>query len=167
MGAGVAVFIGLGSNLDDPHRQVQQGLEQLGRLPGYSPVASSSLYRTAPVGKTDQPTFYNAVASGSYNAGPRDLLAGLQEIEKKAGRVRQEKWGPRTLDLDLLVFGDRIIDEPGLQVPHPEMANRAFVLVPLAEVAPHLKVPRWQMTAAQLLARLSPSLLAGQKVVKV
>ncbi len=167
MGAGAEVYIGLGSNLADPRRQVLRGIKQLAGLKGYTPLASSSLYQTAPVGKTDQPAFINAVASGRYSAGPRELLAGLQEIEKLAGRVRLQKWGPRTLDLDILVFGDLVLEEAGLSLPHPHMWQRAFVLIPLAEVAPGLVIPRWDMTAAQLLQRMEPDMLAKQKVVKV
>lgn len=167
MSAGNEVFIGLGSNLNDPQAQVEQGLAALAGIKGYTPLAASSMYLTAPVGPADQPSFINAVAKGRYAKGPHDLLADLQAIENKSGRVRDIRWGPRTLDLDILVFGDLVLDEPGLTLPHPEMWQRAFVLIPLAEIASDLILPRWKRTSVELVSRLPGTVLAQQKVVKL
>jgi 2-amino-4-hydroxy-6-hydroxymethyldihydropteridine diphosphokinase len=130
-------YIGLGANLDDPRRHVETAAAQLGRLPSTRLAATSALYRTAPLGPADQPDYINAVARIDTWLTPEALLAELQAIERQHGRVRNgTRWGPRTLDLDLLTFGDRQISSKGLMVPHPEMHRRAFVLVPLADVAP-------------------------------
>jgi 2-amino-4-hydroxy-6-hydroxymethyldihydropteridine diphosphokinase len=133
--------IGLGSNLDDPMRHVRRAFEELTRLPSTRLLARSSLYRTAPVGKLDQPDFVNAVAVLDTKLLPRGLLRELLALEELHGRVRREPNGPRTLDLDLLLLGDRVICEAGLEVPHPRMHQRAFVLLPLAEVSPHAVIP--------------------------
>ncbi len=103
-------------------------------------VAVSSLYRTPPWGKTDQPDFLNAAAELKTQRSPRGLLELCLDVERRLKRVRQERWGPRLIDMDILVFGDRVIDEPGLVVPHPRMLERAFVLVPLAEIDPDLRL---------------------------
>ena len=163
----VEVFIGLGSNLGDPRRHLLAGLAGLRGLAGYRHLAHSSLYRTAPVGVTDQPAFLNAVARGMFAGTATGLLAGLLAIEAQEGRQRLERWGPRSLDLDLLLFGQEIIALPGLSVPHPEMRRRAFVLVPLMELAPELALPLWGRTAAGLLAALDPAQRAAQTVERV
>jgi len=134
-------YVGLGSNLEDPVRQVQRGFEELAQLSGTRLLKHSSFYRTAPVGKADQPDFVNAVAVLETTLAPADLLGHLLAIEARHGRVRAERNGPRTLDLDLLLFGDRIVRAPGLEVPHPRMHERAFVLLPLAEVSPEAVIP--------------------------
>ena len=133
--------IGLGSNLDDPVRQVRQALQELGGLAHTQLLASSSLYRTAPVGKLDQPDFINAVAMLDTALSPRELLQELLALEAHHGRVRGERNGPRTLDLDLLLLGDLVLHEPGLEVPHPRMHERAFVLLPLEQVSPDAVIP--------------------------
>jgi 2-amino-4-hydroxy-6-hydroxymethyldihydropteridine diphosphokinase len=148
-----AAFIGLGSNLDDPRGRVRDALAALDALPGTRVVLASSLYRTAPVGIVDQPDFINAVARIETSLGARELLLGLLDIERAQNRVRGERNGPRTLDLDLLLYGDTAIREPDLTVPHPRMHQRAFVLAPLAEIAPEVRVGDLG-TAAQLLAGL-------------
>ncbi|MBV8152986.1 MAG: 2-amino-4-hydroxy-6-hydroxymethyldihydropteridine diphosphokinase [Candidatus Eremiobacteraeota bacterium] len=125
-------YVGLGSNLGDPAGNVERGFTELARLATI--VRRSSLYRTAPWGKTDQPEFVNAVALLETDLTPRALLKALKDAEQRLGRENGERWGPRTIDLDLLTFGDSVIDEPGLRVPHPYLAARAFVLVPLAEI---------------------------------
>lgn len=131
------VYVALGANLEDPERQVRTAVDDLARLPETVLIASSALYRTAPVGPPGQPDYVNAVACLSTRLTPRALLEALQAIELAHGRQRDgTRWGPRPLDLDILLYGDERIDEPGLHVPHPEMARRAFVLVPLADVAP-------------------------------
>ncbi len=110
---------------------------ELGGLPETELLARSALYRTAPVGPADQPEYINAVASLKTHLSPRALLEALQAVERLHGRQRDgTRWGPRTLDLDILLYGDEHLSEPGLQIPHPEMGWRAFVLVPLADVAP-------------------------------
>jgi 2-amino-4-hydroxy-6-hydroxymethyldihydropteridine diphosphokinase len=134
-------YVALGSNLHDPVQQVKSGLAALGTLPGTHLVARSSLYRTAPVGKVDQPDFINAVARVDTRLEAGALLQALLAIERQHARVRLERNGPRTLDLDLLLYGGLRIDAPGLTVPHPRMHERAFVLVPLAEIAPDLDIP--------------------------
>jgi 2-amino-4-hydroxy-6-hydroxymethyldihydropteridine diphosphokinase len=135
--AGVTAYIGLGSNLSDPEAQVGRALAELTAIPRSELIACSALYRTAPVGPADQPDYVNAVVSLRTGLSPRELLEALQAIERGHGRQRNgTRWGPRTLDLDILLYGDRRVAEPGLRVPHPEMARRAFVLVPLADVAP-------------------------------
>ncbi|MDI5933289.1 2-amino-4-hydroxy-6-hydroxymethyldihydropteridine diphosphokinase [Halomonas kalidii] len=134
-------WIGLGSNLDDPRLQVERALAALDRLPLTRCVAASRLYASRPVGPQDQPDFINAVALLETRLSPLALLDQLQALEQRHRRVRQRRWGPRTLDLDLLLFDDRRLALPRLTVPHPEMAQRAFVMVPLAELAPTLRLP--------------------------
>jgi 2-amino-4-hydroxy-6-hydroxymethyldihydropteridine diphosphokinase len=134
-------YVALGSNLQDPVRQVRSGMSALARLPDTRLIAHSSLYRTAPVGKLDQPDFVNAVAHLETGLEPERLLQALLDIERRQGRVRSERNGARTLDLDLLLYGTQQLRRPDLTVPHARMHERAFVLVPLAELAPELEVP--------------------------
>jgi 2-amino-4-hydroxy-6-hydroxymethyldihydropteridine diphosphokinase len=136
-----AAYVGLGANLDDPIRQVQQALRELGDLAATKVVTQSSLYRTAPVGFADQPPFVNAVAHLETSLAPRALFDELKQIEHRHGRRRGIPNGPRTLDLDLLIFADQISFDENLTIPHPRMHARAFVLVPLAEIAAELNVP--------------------------
>jgi 2-amino-4-hydroxy-6-hydroxymethyldihydropteridine diphosphokinase len=147
------VYVGIGSNLADPLAQVQEALGELAALPLTELAACSALYRTAPVGPQDQPDYVNAAARLETGLAPDALLAALQGVERSHGRVRDgTRWGPRTLDLDILLYGAERIDRPGLRVPHPEMHRRAFVLVPLADVAPlDLSVPGMG-TLGELLA---------------
>lgn len=163
----VEVFIGLGANLGDARAQLGAGRRGLEGLAGYRPLAVSSLYRTAPVGVTDQPAFLNAVARGMFEGEPLALLDALLAIEAGQGRERRQRWGPRTLDLDLLLFGDQVITHERLTTPHPEMHRRAFVLVPLMELAPELVLPVWGRTAAQLLEGLSPQERQAQEVERL
>lgn len=134
-------FIGLGSNLDDPRSQLLAALDQLAAIPGTRLVAVSSIYQSAPVGPPDQPDYLNAVAELATSLAPEALLDALQAIETKQGRVRGRRWGERTLDLDLLLYGDQTIESERLVVPHPQMKQRAFVLIPLQEIAPGLSFP--------------------------
>lgn len=127
-------YIGLGSNLEEPVRQVRQALDELGELPLCQRVAHSSLYATSPVGPQDQPDFINAVAAIETKLSPLALLDQLQALEQRHRRRRLRHWGPRTLDLDLLLYAQHTIEHPRLRVPHPYMHERAFVLVPLEEV---------------------------------
>ncbi len=137
----VRAVIALGSNLDDPESQVRRGFGEIAALPGTRVLARSSLYRTAPVGYAEQPDFVNACALVDTALPPRALLDGLLAIERAHGRVREIPNGPRTLDLDIVLYGDRVIHEPGLVVPHPRAHERAFVLEPLLEVWPDAVFP--------------------------
>lgn len=135
-------YIGIGSNLDDPEKQVRAAIDALKRLPRSTFVRASRLYRTAPWGKADQPAFVNAAVALTTLLSPRELLDALLAIERARGRERDgERWGPRVIDLDILVYGDMRIDEAGLRVPHPHLAERAFVLLPLADLDPDLEIP--------------------------
>jgi 2-amino-4-hydroxy-6-hydroxymethyldihydropteridine diphosphokinase len=135
-------YVALGSNLDDPRAQVERAMAELDRLPGTRCVLRSSLYCSRPLGPVPQPDFVNAVTGLLTRLDPAALLAELKALETRLGRERPAvRWGPRRIDLDLLVHGGARIDSPGLQVPHPGIAGRAFVLVPLAEIAPDLEVP--------------------------
>jgi 2-amino-4-hydroxy-6-hydroxymethyldihydropteridine diphosphokinase len=131
-------YVGIGSNLDDPQAHVTRAFDELARLPGTSLAARSSLFRSAPVGFAAQPDFINAVASIETQLPAQALLQALQQIELKHGRKRTFANAPRTLDLDLLLYGDLSLHEQDLVVPHPRMHERAFVLRPLLEIAPHL-----------------------------
>lgn len=143
MSPAVPVFIGIGANLGDPVAQVLDAMVRLGRdVPDTRLTGRSCLYRNPPLGPQDQPDYINAVARLETRLRPRALLAGLQAIEAACGRRRDgTRWGPRLLDLDLLLFGVETIDEPGLHVPHPGIAERDFVLFPLLELAPGLIIP--------------------------
>jgi 2-amino-4-hydroxy-6-hydroxymethyldihydropteridine diphosphokinase len=154
-------FIGLGANLGDREAQVRRAFATLAELPGTSLLAASSIYRSAPVGVGAQPDFINAVAAIETLLAPRALLEALLAAERRFGRRRDFPGAPRTLDLDLLLYGERVIDEPGLVVPHPRMHERAFVLAPLAEIAPDAVVPGRGPVRA-LLARCK-----DQKIEKI
>ena len=136
----VAAYIGLGANLGAPAQAVRDAVAQLSRLPQTTLVRASSLYSSAPVDASGD-DFVNAVALIDTGLAPQALLKALQQIELDFGRQRPFRNAPRTLDLDILLYGDRIIDEPGLHVPHPRMCTRAFVLLPLLELAPGVDVP--------------------------
>ena len=138
---GITAYVALGANLADPETQVRAGIAALAVLPGTRLIAQSALYRTAPVGYADQPDFINAVAAVETHLTPRELLNALLDTEQNHGRVRAFANAPRTLDLDVLLYGDAQIHEEGLTIPHPRMHERAFVLVPLAEIAPHCVIP--------------------------
>jgi 2-amino-4-hydroxy-6-hydroxymethyldihydropteridine diphosphokinase len=137
----VRAYVALGANLGEPLRAVNRGFESLADLPGCRLVARSSLYRSAPVGVGPQPDFINAVAALDTRLGPRALLDALLAVEAHHGRTRHVPLAARTLDLDLLLHGETVVDEPQLQLPHPRMHLRAFVLLPLAEIAPELVIP--------------------------
>lgn len=137
----VTAFVALGANLDDPQAQVRSAIAALGELPRTRLVRASLLYRSAPVGYSNQPDFINAVAEVATGLAPRDLLDALLALEHRRGRVRDFPNAPRTLDLDIILYGDLALHEHGLTIPHPRMHERAFVLVPLGEIAPAAKVP--------------------------
>ena len=145
-------FIALGANLADPAHQIRAALESLSRLPDSRLLRASSLYRTAPVGVAGQPDFINAVALVETTLAPRDLLAALFAIEAEFGRRRDYRNAPRTLDLDLLLYDDLVLDGAELQLPHPRMHLRAFVMAPLAEIAPDCRIPGRGSVAAWLPA---------------
>ena len=147
-------YVAIGANLGDARQAVEDAIGALGRLPQSRLVARSSLYRTAPV-DAGGPDFINAVVALDTDLAPHDLLAKLQAIETASGRERPYRNAPRTLDLDLLMHGDRVLDTPTLTLPHPRMHQRAFVLVPLAEIAPD------RVTAAQLVT------VAGQGIQRL
>ena len=126
------VYIGLGSNLQNPESQVRRAIQALGELPGSGVQAASSLYRSTPMGPQDQPEYVNAVVQLATGLSPGELLDRLQRVEQAHERVRGQHWGPRTLDLDILLYGDEVIATERLQIPHPGLAQRNFVLYPLA-----------------------------------
>jgi 2-amino-4-hydroxy-6-hydroxymethyldihydropteridine diphosphokinase len=136
-------YIGLGANLGEREVMIRRALDALAAGEGLRLVGVSELRETDPVGYEDQPRFLNGVAAVETTVSARDLLSRLLEIECELGRDRasSERWGPRTIDLDLLLYGDRVVDEPGLRVPHPRLHERRFVLEPLAELSPGLVVP--------------------------
>ena len=152
----VTAFIALGSNLGDPPAQIQGAIQTLAAMPTTRLVRRSSLYRNPPAGYLDQPEFVNAVARIETRLAPRDLLEQLLAIERAHGRVRDFPNAPRTLDLDILLYGEQTVREPGLTIPHPRMLERAFVLVPLAEIAPDAVVPG-AARSADLAAKLDAS----------
>ncbi len=141
--APVDAFVGLGANLGDAAASVRGALGALGELPDTTLLAASRLYASPAWGREDQPDFVNAVAWLRTSLAARELLESLLAVEREFGRERaeSERWGPRTLDLDLLLYGDARIDEPGLQVPHPYLHRRAFALLPLLEIAPEASIP--------------------------
>lgn len=143
MSARVSAFVGAGGNLGAVAATLRAAFAELDALPATRISRVSRLYRTPPWGDTAQPAFLNAAVALDTALDPRALLEALLAIERRHGRRREAgaRWGPRTLDLDLLLYGDRVIDEPGLRVPHPHLHARAFVLAPLAEIAPGLEVP--------------------------
>ncbi len=159
--ASTKAFIGLGANLGDPEAQVRRALAALAELPGTRLLAASSLYRSAPLGVIAQPDFINAVAAAETTLAARALLEALLAAERRFGRRRDFPGAPRTLDLDLLLYGDRVIAEPGLVVPHPRMHERAFVLAPLAEIAPDIAIPGKGRAGALLAA------CTDQKIEKI
>jgi len=128
--------LSLGGNMGDVRAAFRFALEKLALAEGVAVVATSSVYRTAPWGKLDQPDFLNMATLLRVTISPRALLDLCLSIEREQGRARLEHWGPRTLDIDVLTYGDLVVDEPGLTIPHPRLQDRAFVLTPLAEIAP-------------------------------
>ena len=157
----VCAYIGLGSNLADPVAQLRAGVAALALLEQTQVEACSSFYRTAPVGRLEQPDFINAVCRVRTRQAPVALMRNLLEIERAQGRVRQDKGGPRTLDLDLLLYGDRAIHTAELTVPHPRLHERAFVLYPLQEIEPDLVIPGRGALRELLVA------CAGQRVERL
>ena len=149
-------YVGLGSNLGEREALIRVAIEGLARLPETRLTMVSSLYDTEPVGELDQPNFLNAVAQLETELTARQLLWNLLLVERRLGRVRSgaARYGPRTIDLDLLLYGNLVLDEPNLMLPHPELHRRAFVLVPLCEIDPNIVHPLLGETTHDLLAKL-------------
>jgi 2-amino-4-hydroxy-6-hydroxymethyldihydropteridine diphosphokinase len=142
MNESVAVYVGIGSNLDSPLEQVKSAIRELNSLPETHCTGQSACYRSTPMGPQDQPDYINAVVALETRLSPRSLLHELQQLEQAHGRLRGgSRWGPRTLDLDILLYADEVIDDPDLQIPHPGIMQRNFVLFPLYEVAPEIIIP--------------------------
>ncbi|MBA4500787.1 2-amino-4-hydroxy-6-hydroxymethyldihydropteridine diphosphokinase [Marinobacterium marinum] len=144
-------YIGLGSNLEDPHQQVRDALQELDHIPHTRVIAHSSLYRSDPVGPPGQPDYINAVAALDTALEPEQLLDALQAIEQAHQRVRKIHWGPRTLDLDILLFANLTLATERLTVPHAWMLERNFVLWPLAEITPELRLPDGSALSSHLI----------------
>ena len=151
------VFIGLGSNLGDREFLIRKAVEGLRDVPRTRVTQVSSLYDTDPVGDVEQPAYLNAVVALETELAPRELLWHLLLIERRMGRVRTQRWGPRSIDLDLLFHGREVVDEPDLKVPHPEAHRRGFVLIPLAEVEPAFVHPVTGDTVKKMLKALTPN----------
>jgi 2-amino-4-hydroxy-6-hydroxymethyldihydropteridine diphosphokinase len=150
-------IVALGANLARPEQQIRRAVRRLARTPGLELRAASRLWRSEPWGLREQPEFVNAAVLLGSAVGPRELLALLQEEERRAGRRRGRRFGPRILDLDLLAYGNVVVAEPGLSLPHPAIPERTFVLEPLGEVAPEWRHPLTGRSAAELLADLRAS----------
>ena len=152
----VVACVGLGGNVGEVAQTLAEAVRALAALPGSRLLRASRVYRTPAWGRRDQPDFLNAAATLETTLLPRQLLDALLAIEQRFGRARAarggERWGPRTLDLDLLLYGEAIVDEPGLQVPHPHLHERAFALVPLADIAPDAVIPGRGSVRATLAA---------------
>jgi 2-amino-4-hydroxy-6-hydroxymethyldihydropteridine diphosphokinase len=137
----VRAYIGLGSNLGDPAAQIDAAFAALAALPKSTLAARSGLYRSPSWGPIAQPDYLNAVAALDTDLAPEPLMSALLDIERQAGRERRERWGPRLIDLDLLLYGDLMLESAALTVPHPRLHERPFVLLPLVELAPSLAIP--------------------------
>ncbi|MGK0446141.1 MAG: 2-amino-4-hydroxy-6-hydroxymethyldihydropteridine diphosphokinase [Bermanella sp.] len=151
-------YIGLGANLDQPQQQIEQALIELARLPNTTLISHSSLYHSKPVGPQDQPDYINAVALLDTRLEPLELLDVLQKLEQDHGRLRKRHWGERTLDLDIILMGNKIIESERLTVPHPFAQQRSFVLFPLSEINPNLIFPDG-IALEQLLTELDNDLI--------
>lgn len=149
----MTVYIGLGSNLGDGPARLRNALAAIDRLPRTVVRRRSAMYKSLPMGRISQPAFTNAVAEIATRLGPNALLGELHKIERRFARVRKLRWGPRTLDLDILVYGDTVLERPELMVPHPGIPFRAFVLYPLREIAPGLRIPGMGTPDALIHAR--------------
>ena len=152
--SGVVCFIGVGSNLDDPVERCMDAFHRLSLISGIKVLRKSSLYRTEPIGFAEQNWFVNAVVEIRTTLSPYELLESLNEIEKNMGRVRGLKWGPRVIDLDILFYGQEIINEECLQIPHPELHKRRFVLEPLCDLASYMIHPAFGVSVRGLTERL-------------
>ena len=147
---GTQIFILLGSNLGDRQENLDRARQEISRSVGEI-ITTSSIYKTAAWGNTLQPDFYNQVIEIRSAHNPANLISSTQLIEQKMGRIREEKWGPRIIDIDILFYGDTIISIENLTIPHPEISNRRFTLLPLAEIASHFAHPVFKKSVLQLL----------------
>ncbi|MCW3172491.1 2-amino-4-hydroxy-6-hydroxymethyldihydropteridine diphosphokinase [Shewanella subflava] len=152
------VYVALGANLEQPEQQLNQAVAALKKIADFGELTVSSFYRSTPMGDISQPDYINAVACFQTQLAPIALLDALQNIEQQQGRIRKAHWGPRTLDLDLLLYGQQVIDLPRLQVPHYGMKQRSFVLVPLAEISEGLILPCGQTLTSLLTTEMYQSL---------
>lgn len=152
---GIIAFVGIGSNLRDPAVQCRDAFRRIGAIPEIRLLRRSSLYRTEPVGFQDQAWFINAVAEIRTDLPPRKLFEALNEIERKMGRTDGPRWGPRVIDLDLLLYGQEVVAEEDLVIPHPELHRRRFVLEPLCELASYVIHPDFGVSVRGLLDRLT------------
>ena len=143
----VTCYLGLGSNIGDRAANLAEAVQRIAQISTIEIVKTSSVYETAPVGPQDQPDFFNQVTQADVTCSARRLLEYVRGIEQEMGRVRMRRWGERIIDIDILLYGDETIDQPDLQIPHPCMLTRQFVLVPLAEIAPDLVLPDGQRAA--------------------
>jgi 2-amino-4-hydroxy-6-hydroxymethyldihydropteridine diphosphokinase len=151
---GIICFVGVGSNMDDPAGQSLKAFDHISTTKGVKLLLKSSLYRTEPVGSPEQDWFINAVVEIRTVLTPHQLLKALQAIEHKMGRVREEKWAPRLIDLDILLYGQEVIQEKDLCIPHQELHKRRFVLEPLCEIAPYVIHPVFGISIRGLINRL-------------
>lgn len=151
------IYIGIGANLGNRKDTLRNAVGVLDAQPEIAVVAASAVYETAPIGVVDQPRFLNAVLQIRTRLSARKLLCCLLAVERQFGRTRRTRWGPRTLDLDILLYGDAVIRQPGLRVPHPHMHERAFVLVPLCDLNPHLEHPVLRQSMRVLATSLRDS----------
>lgn len=159
---GIVCFVGIGSNMDDPASQSLKAFDHISEANGVKLLRRSSLYRTEPVGSSDQDWFINAVAEIRTVLSARELLRTLQATEKEMGRIRDAKWGPRIIDMDILLYGQDIIQDEDLIIPHPDLHKRRFVLVPLCEIAPYVIHPAFGVSIQGLTDRLK-----DQKIVNL
>lgn len=150
----VTAYLGLGSNLGDREANINKALVELVRSGRVMLKRVSLIYETKAVGIEDQPDFLNAAAEIETEMGPPELLTVIREVERTTGRTKTFKWGPRVIDIDILLYGDECVREENLEIPHPEMDRRAFVLTPLSEIAPTVKHPRLGLTVRQMSARV-------------
>jgi 2-amino-4-hydroxy-6-hydroxymethyldihydropteridine diphosphokinase len=149
------VYLGLGSNLGDRADNLRKALSVLDETDGITVITVSSCYETEPVGPvSDQDDFYNAVAEIETTLSPREVIACIKSVERQLGRVQGERWGPRVIDIDILLWNNSVLEGEGLTIPHPEMTTRAFVLTPLAEIAPDVVHPVARKSVAELASQL-------------
>jgi len=149
-------FIGIGSNLGEKERNIRRAVDEIAVMPFTKLITVSSLYDSEPVGEVEQGNFVNAVALVETDLPARRLLWNLMLIEQRMGRVRTIRWGPRTIDLDIVLYGKNIVEEDGLVIPNPELEKRAFVLIPLLEIEPDLVHPRTKESVRKLLKKVKP-----------
>jgi 2-amino-4-hydroxy-6-hydroxymethyldihydropteridine diphosphokinase len=154
-------YLGLGSNLGDKIKHLEEAVRLIGKQQGIDIVAASSIYETEPIGFVDQPSFLNCVVVIDTDLLPRELLVAIGSIESELKRKRAVYQGPRTIDIDILLYNDKVVDEPGLMIPHPKIIERAFVLVPLIELTPEIEVPGFGRAYEYLAG------VAGQDVKKL